>query len=177
MHYLMSTCTIRSIHSSSGGCFVYLQLSKDRQSERGVWKIIIFVHSYVSFLHPGSCDRCPSMQWMKGSKHPWDRTPIYLGADTRYHSSHYTFALSPPPPTLTYKTYHYWRLSRILFWYTCCICLRCIRESTGCFSYLSVQCRVPSWAARRVTSCEVTLHAESANEERPVLGYKTHSGT
>lgn len=88
------------------------------------------------------------MQRMKGSKHPRDRTLIYLGADTRYHSSRYTFAPSPPPPTLTYKTYHYWRLSRILFWYTCCICLRHGRESTGCFSYLSVQCRVPSWAAR-----------------------------
>lgn len=154
------------IHRSSGSCFVV------KIKEKWWWWLFLSIHTYL--LHPGSCECCPSMQWMKGSKHPWTGTPIYHGADTEYHSSRYTLAPSASTPFSRFacRTYHSEGSREYHFGYTCCICLRWKTETTFHLSYRSPHYRVPSSAAS-VTSCEVTLYIE-VQMRRDRFGDESH---
>lgn len=118
------------------------------KSER--WLLFLSIHSIFFYIQDRViAGACPSMQRVKGNKHPGQDTNLSRGLTLNIIP---TTTPSPHPLHLhlhtCMKDAPYWGLSRTSFWRTCWICL----ESAYHFSYL-----FPA----SVTSCEVTLYIES----------------
>lgn len=99
--------------------------------------MIIFIHTYVSFLHQGS-SAVPACSGWK-AVNTLDGTSINHRADTQYHSNQYTF--TSLPWAHLHLGHNILRAQRLLFWNTCCTCLRWGMEGAYQFSYLSPQLR------------------------------------